>query len=161
MCVSIPAPFFSCFPQMYNFTNFAMSLNELEPGMEAVLAPTDCRFRPDIRAMENGNMSNDTSNFLFVRGSVGSSSHLLYVKRHLLDAWLYFAFVDEASTEKERLEEKQRAARKERAKNDEEWSTRWVNVQQHVCTNGALLSPLLFRWCREVDLVWFGLTSET
>lgn len=45
------------FPQMYNFTNFAMSLNELEPGMEAILAPTDCRFRPDIRAMENGNMS--------------------------------------------------------------------------------------------------------
>lgn len=41
---------------MYNFTNFAMSLNELEPGMEAMLAPTDCRFRPDIRAMENGNM---------------------------------------------------------------------------------------------------------
>lgn len=43
---------------MYNFTHFAMSLNELEPGMEATLAPTDCRFRPDIRAMENGNISN-------------------------------------------------------------------------------------------------------
>ncbi|XP_029013033.1 oxysterol-binding protein-related protein 2-like [Betta splendens] len=41
---------------MYNFTNFAMALNELSPGMEAVLAPTDCRFRPDIRAMENGDM---------------------------------------------------------------------------------------------------------
>ncbi|XP_070766535.1 oxysterol-binding protein-related protein 2b [Enoplosus armatus] len=76
---------------MYNFTNFAMSLNELEPGMEASLAPTDCRFRPDIRAMENGNM-------------------------------------DEASKEKERLEEKQRAARKGRAKNDEEWSTRWFQM---------------------------------
>lgn len=43
---------------MYNFTNFAMSLNELEPGMEAVLAPTDCRLRPDIKAMENGNIGN-------------------------------------------------------------------------------------------------------
>ncbi|KAM3618151.1 uncharacterized protein V6R79_016290 [Siganus canaliculatus] len=41
---------------MYNFTNFAMALNELEPGMDAMLAPTDCRFRPDIRAMENGSM---------------------------------------------------------------------------------------------------------
>ncbi|XP_069550024.1 oxysterol-binding protein-related protein 2-like [Brachyistius frenatus] len=41
---------------MYNFTNFAMSLNELEPGMEAIMAPTDCRFRPDIRAMEAGNI---------------------------------------------------------------------------------------------------------
>ncbi|XP_013857236.1 oxysterol-binding protein-related protein 2 [Austrofundulus limnaeus] len=76
---------------MYNFTNFAMSLNELEPGMEATLAPTDCRFRPDIRAMENGNM-------------------------------------DEASREKERLEEKQRAARKDRAKLNEEWRTRWFQM---------------------------------
>lgn len=42
--------------KMYNFTTFAMALNELEPGMEAILAPTDCRFRPDIRAMENGDM---------------------------------------------------------------------------------------------------------
>ncbi|XP_051736168.1 oxysterol-binding protein-related protein 2b [Ctenopharyngodon idella] len=74
--------------EMYNFTNFALALNELEPGMEGLLAPTDCRLRPDIRAMENGNM-------------------------------------DEASREKERLEEKQRAARKERAKDGEEWSTRW------------------------------------
>ncbi|CAG6021172.1 unnamed protein product [Menidia menidia] len=42
--------------KMYNFTNFAMSLNELDPGMEAMLPHTDCRFRPDIRAMENGDM---------------------------------------------------------------------------------------------------------
>ncbi|XP_075882281.1 oxysterol-binding protein-related protein 2-like isoform X1 [Nelusetta ayraudi] len=76
---------------MYNFTNFAMSLNELQPGMEAILAPTDCRLRPDIRAMENGD-------------------------------------INEASQEKERLEDKQRAARKERAKNDEEWSTRWFQM---------------------------------
>ncbi|KAF1390129.1 hypothetical protein PFLUV_G00054900 [Perca fluviatilis] len=42
--------------QMYNFTSFAMTLNELEPGMERLLAPTDCRLRPDIRAMEIGDM---------------------------------------------------------------------------------------------------------
>uniref|UniRef100_A0A8C6SP02 Oxysterol-binding protein n=1 Tax=Neogobius melanostomus TaxID=47308 RepID=A0A8C6SP02_9GOBI len=42
--------------QMYNFTNFAMTLNELEPGAERLLAPTDCRFRPDIRAMESGDI---------------------------------------------------------------------------------------------------------
>lgn len=41
---------------MYNFTSFAMTLNELEPGMERLLAPTDCRLRPDIRAMENGDI---------------------------------------------------------------------------------------------------------
>ncbi|XP_078397293.1 oxysterol-binding protein-related protein 1 isoform X2 [Cetorhinus maximus] len=42
--------------QMYNFTNFAMSLNELDKEMESVIAPTDCRFRPDIKAMENGDI---------------------------------------------------------------------------------------------------------
>lgn len=42
--------------KMYNFTSFAVSLNELETGMEAVLAPTDCRLRPDIRGMENGEL---------------------------------------------------------------------------------------------------------
>uniref|UniRef100_A0A667XTV5 Oxysterol-binding protein n=1 Tax=Myripristis murdjan TaxID=586833 RepID=A0A667XTV5_9TELE len=42
--------------QMYNFTSFAMTLNELEPGMERLLAPTDCRLRPDIKAMENGDI---------------------------------------------------------------------------------------------------------
>lgn len=47
---SVPAP------QMYNFTSFTVSLNELETGMEKILAPTDCRLRPDIRGMENGNM---------------------------------------------------------------------------------------------------------
>lgn len=41
---------------MYNFTSFTVSLNELPAGMEKVLAPTDCRLRPDIRGMENGNM---------------------------------------------------------------------------------------------------------
>ncbi|XP_020663772.1 oxysterol-binding protein-related protein 2 isoform X1 [Pogona vitticeps] len=40
--------------QMYNFTSFAVTLNELEKGMEEGLAPTDCRLRPDIRHMENG-----------------------------------------------------------------------------------------------------------
>ncbi|KAB1262779.1 Oxysterol-binding protein-related protein 2 [Camelus dromedarius] len=42
--------------QMYNFTSFTVSLNELHTGMEKILAPTDCRLRPDIRGMENGNM---------------------------------------------------------------------------------------------------------
>ncbi len=41
---------------MYNFTNFAMTLNELEPGMIGVIAPTDCRLRPDIIAMEKGDI---------------------------------------------------------------------------------------------------------
>uniref|UniRef100_A0A3P9HCL4 Oxysterol-binding protein n=1 Tax=Oryzias latipes TaxID=8090 RepID=A0A3P9HCL4_ORYLA len=42
--------------QMYSFTCFAMQLNELTPDMEGVIPQTDCRLRPDIRAMENGNI---------------------------------------------------------------------------------------------------------
>ncbi|PIO36121.1 hypothetical protein AB205_0086850 [Aquarana catesbeiana] len=42
--------------QMYNFTLFAMALNELEKGMESIVPKTDCRLRPDIRAMENGDI---------------------------------------------------------------------------------------------------------
>ncbi|XP_053570959.1 LOW QUALITY PROTEIN: oxysterol-binding protein-related protein 1 [Bombina bombina] len=42
--------------QMYNFTSFAMALNELDKGMESAIPRTDCRLRPDIRAMENGDI---------------------------------------------------------------------------------------------------------
>ncbi|XP_017950546.1 oxysterol-binding protein-related protein 1 isoform X3 [Xenopus tropicalis] len=40
--------------QMYNFTNFALALNEFDKDMEGTIPKTDCRLRPDIRAMENG-----------------------------------------------------------------------------------------------------------
>ena len=33
-----------------------MQLNELEKDMEGVIPSTDCRLRPDIRAMENGDI---------------------------------------------------------------------------------------------------------
>lgn len=33
-----------------------MSLNELEQGMNKILCPTDSRFRPDIRKLEQGNI---------------------------------------------------------------------------------------------------------
>ncbi|CAK8690875.1 unnamed protein product [Clavelina lepadiformis] len=39
--------------EMYNMTEFAMSLNQ-EEVKSYDLAPTDCRLRPDIRALENG-----------------------------------------------------------------------------------------------------------
>lgn len=38
----------------YNFTSFAMTLNELIPGLEEKLPPTDSRLRPDQRHLENG-----------------------------------------------------------------------------------------------------------
>ena len=40
--------------KFYNFTLFAMALNEVKEEELGRLAPTDCRLRPDIRAMENG-----------------------------------------------------------------------------------------------------------
>jgi len=43
---------------MYNFTSFAMVLNEVDKEMESVIPKTDCRLRPDIRAMENGEIGN-------------------------------------------------------------------------------------------------------
>ncbi|PKU81237.1 oxysterol-binding protein-related protein 1D [Dendrobium catenatum] len=38
----------------YNLTPFAISLNELTPGMADKLPPTDSRLRPDQRHLENG-----------------------------------------------------------------------------------------------------------
>ncbi|KAK4433675.1 Oxysterol-binding protein-related protein 1C [Sesamum alatum] len=42
------------FPTRYNFTRFAMTLNELVPGLKEKLPPTDSRLRPDQRCLENG-----------------------------------------------------------------------------------------------------------
>ncbi|EPS67163.1 hypothetical protein M569_07612, partial [Genlisea aurea] len=38
----------------YNLTPFAISLNELTPGLKGKLPPTDSRLRPDQRHLENG-----------------------------------------------------------------------------------------------------------
>ncbi len=43
----------------YNFSQFTMGLNEMSPnylGKERILPLTDCRLRPDIRALENGDL---------------------------------------------------------------------------------------------------------
>ncbi|CAL8279905.1 unnamed protein product [Lota lota] len=42
--------------QFYAFSTFAMQLNELEKAMEEFIPSTDCRLRPDIRAMEIGDI---------------------------------------------------------------------------------------------------------
>ncbi|CAH9102588.1 unnamed protein product [Cuscuta epithymum] len=38
----------------YNMTPFAITLNELTPGLKEKLPPTDSRLRPDQRSLENG-----------------------------------------------------------------------------------------------------------
>ncbi|XP_019734742.1 oxysterol-binding protein-related protein 2-like isoform X3 [Hippocampus comes] len=42
--------------KFYAFSTFAMQLNELDQKMEGLLPSTDSRLRPDIRAMENGDI---------------------------------------------------------------------------------------------------------
>ncbi|XP_047520600.1 oxysterol-binding protein-related protein 1 isoform X2 [Pieris napi] len=42
--------------QFYQFTEFAMSLNELERDMKGQLCPTDSRLRPDVRLLEQGDI---------------------------------------------------------------------------------------------------------
>ncbi|XP_064985455.1 oxysterol-binding protein-related protein 1C-like [Musa acuminata AAA Group] len=42
------------YPTRYNLTRFAMTINELTPGLKEKLPPTDSRLRPDQRCLENG-----------------------------------------------------------------------------------------------------------
>ncbi|XP_077225072.1 oxysterol-binding protein-related protein 1C-like [Tasmannia lanceolata] len=44
----------SMFPTRYNFSRFAITLNELTPGLKEKLPPTDSRLRPDQKCLENG-----------------------------------------------------------------------------------------------------------
>ncbi|XP_010916541.1 oxysterol-binding protein-related protein 1C isoform X1 [Elaeis guineensis] len=41
-------------PTRYNLTRFAITVNELTPGLKEKLPPTDSRLRPDQRCLENG-----------------------------------------------------------------------------------------------------------
>ncbi|XP_063585477.1 oxysterol-binding protein-related protein 6-like [Penaeus indicus] len=41
----------------YGFTRFAIELNELDEDQAKYLPPTDTRFRPDQRLVEEGNMN--------------------------------------------------------------------------------------------------------
>uniref|UniRef100_UPI003AB0F1F9 oxysterol-binding protein-related protein 7-like isoform X1 n=1 Tax=Centroberyx gerrardi TaxID=166262 RepID=UPI003AB0F1F9 len=43
--------------QYYGFSRYARELNELTPDLKAVLPPTDTRFRPDQRILEEGKVA--------------------------------------------------------------------------------------------------------
>jgi hypothetical protein len=40
----------------YGFTSFGITLNEITDDLRGKLPPTDSRFRPDVRALEEGNL---------------------------------------------------------------------------------------------------------
>lgn len=42
--------------EYYGFTAFGITLNEITTDLEGKLPPTDSRFRPDVRALEEGNV---------------------------------------------------------------------------------------------------------
>ncbi|XP_024380359.1 uncharacterized protein [Physcomitrium patens] len=48
------------FRQQYCFTQYTLGLNELTPKLLNALPPTDSRFRPDQRALEDGNLEKAT-----------------------------------------------------------------------------------------------------
>lgn len=83
--------------------------------MDGVIAPTDSRLRPDIRALENGDIGTNPSGFSRI------------CRCSALVPKCTTACVDLASAEKKRLEEKQRMARKNRSKSTDEWKTRQVD----------------------------------
>lgn len=43
-------------PEYYGFTSFGITLNEITPDLKGHLPPTDSRLRPDVRALEEGNL---------------------------------------------------------------------------------------------------------
>jgi hypothetical protein len=43
--------------EYYGFTAFGITLNEITTDLEGKLPPTDSRFRPDVRALEEGNVN--------------------------------------------------------------------------------------------------------
>jgi hypothetical protein len=42
--------------EFYGLTTFAVTLNEITPDLEGKLPPTDSRYRPDVRALEEGDL---------------------------------------------------------------------------------------------------------
>jgi oxysterol-binding protein-related protein 3/6/7 len=40
----------------YGFTSFGITLNEMTSDLEGFLPPTDSRYRPDVRALEEGDL---------------------------------------------------------------------------------------------------------
>nr|KAF6496847.1 oxysterol binding protein like 6 [Rousettus aegyptiacus] len=55
-CIWRPGSMPSNYELYYGFTRFAIELNELDPVLKDLLPPTDARFRPDQRFLEEGNL---------------------------------------------------------------------------------------------------------
>nr|XP_040146827.1 oxysterol-binding protein-related protein 3 [Ictidomys tridecemlineatus] len=56
MCLWRANPMPKGYEQYYGFTQFALELNEMDSLSKSLLPPTDTRFRPDQRFLEEGNI---------------------------------------------------------------------------------------------------------
>lgn len=56
ICIWRANPMPKSYEQYYGFTQFALELNEIDPLSKSLLPPTDTRFRPDQRFLEEGNI---------------------------------------------------------------------------------------------------------
>ncbi|KAF9535817.1 oxysterol binding protein [Crepidotus variabilis] len=50
------SPFPKGAPDCYGFTHYGITLNEITRDLKGALPPTDSRLRPDVRALENGDL---------------------------------------------------------------------------------------------------------
>ncbi|XP_063568967.1 oxysterol-binding protein-related protein 6 isoform X14 [Pongo abelii] len=55
-CIWRPGSMPTNYELYYGFTRFAIELNELDPVLKDLLPPTDARFRPDQRFLEEGSL---------------------------------------------------------------------------------------------------------
>uniref|UniRef100_A0A6I8N023 Oxysterol-binding protein n=1 Tax=Ornithorhynchus anatinus TaxID=9258 RepID=A0A6I8N023_ORNAN len=55
-CIWRPGSMPTNYELYYGFTRFAIELNELDPVLKDLLPPTDARFRPDQRFLEEGDL---------------------------------------------------------------------------------------------------------
>ncbi|XP_066544713.1 oxysterol-binding protein-related protein 6 isoform X2 [Amia ocellicauda] len=60
-CIWRPGSMPTDYELYYGFTRFAIELNELCPEIKDLLPPTDARFRPDQRHLEEGNVESAAS----------------------------------------------------------------------------------------------------
>ena len=122
-------------------------LDELSPDFRRALPPTDSRFRPDMRLMENGDIGVLIRDSRQICGHYGNMFRIYWIRVHheYTSVWSLFTFVcfelhhlsllhaicftlftrhffaDGGSEEKNRIEVKQRAAVAERKKRKENW----------------------------------------
>jgi hypothetical protein len=99
-----------------------MCLNELREEHKNVLAPTDSRYRPDIRQLELGNLGLIN---LFLDLKKISKPKIRLAKQ----------LTDAAGEEKNRLEEKQRESRRTRR---DEYKPKWFYQTKHPITQDEI-----------------------